>query len=712
MSHAEGTYKRLIMRDSILAGMVLGLALVQGYSASASTLRPYTVDAETLHLWHMNDQSVPVIDMGSDGTHLTALRNGATLGNVSYRGFGTALSTYDGGPDATNDAGHDAYLAARPLVNGSADNVVINYCGASGAFTFEALIRIDFDPEASISTNAAATNHGNFMQLINLDADESTNRVCQFRIVPAGLFKTNAGPLLEFINLNRDKSPQSLITAIPMNGADTIKFGSWYHVAVTFNGNTNQADNLKFYWTLADPSRSKASEIGSGQLLHELPAGCEPDFAIGQTGRQSSVTPYPNQNFLGLIDEVRISGVARSDVQMLFDGQPVVAAATPAAVTTASSATTPSPEANAQPATVEKTKAANEDGKTRRDSWTDKLTSANALIAGAFVIIAGLLCWLLYVLRKLVFGSGSGKVPTVPAVPVVAAVGPVPGQGQRVTVNDALQDATAMLKEVDSLISQANDYQPAQSRSSGSTTRFKKKPEVEEIASEKKDGEPEVGFRGVMRRVGLEDLIQMECMNCKSTILEIGNAKLKGRIFIEGGAIIHAVAGSLTGEPALYKLLALRGGEFSFKPLEEPERRTIHGQWMQLLMEAAQARDEETTFITAAEPKGFSFTPSTSTPEEIVAMATLLGDHPHVKELVLVASEGNVLYSSKCPDSEARATACNELLEAAKAVSGQLPLGEFHHLEIVNNQTRTVIQPAQGHHLMIGTPAESTGTLG
>src|SRR5882724_12996364 len=225
MNPSEGTPTSLTLGRAFLKfasrGAVLsGSCIVFVLQAQGSTLRPYTADADTLHLWHMNEQSVPVIDMGSDGTHLTALRNGATLGNVSYRGFGTALSTYDGGPEATNDAGHDAYLAARPLVNGSGDNVVINYCGASGAFTFEALVRIDFDPEASISTNTTATNHGSFMQLINLDADESTNRVCQFRLVPVGLFKTNAEPLLEFINLNKDKSPQSLMSAIPMNGAD------------------------------------------------------------------------------------------------------------------------------------------------------------------------------------------------------------------------------------------------------------------------------------------------------------------------------------------------------------------------------------------------------------------------------------------------------------------------------------------------------------
>src|ERR1051326_4013216 len=704
MIFSEGTQKPVTLGRNFLASaaqsaFLTGLSvvfLVQVNAGRAGTLRPYTVDADTLHLWHMNDQSVPVIDMGSDGMHLTALRNGATLGNVSYRGFGTALSTYDGGPDSAADAGHDAYLAARPLVNGSGNNVLMTYAGASGAFTFEALVRIDFDPEATFSTNSlTSSNHSSFMQIINLDADESTNRVCQFRLVPIGVLKGNTEPLLEFINLNKDKSPQSLTASIPTNGADAIKFGSWYHVAVTFDGDRDRSDDLKFYWTLVDPGRTKANSIGSGWMTNELPSGCSPDFAIGQTGRQSPVTPYPNQNFLGLIDEVRISGVARSETQMLFETQPIVASAT---------ATPAAEAAPTQPAPEKGKTSTREDKRSVEDGGNGRSNADNALIAGALVIIAGLLCWLVYVLRRLVFGGGKGAQTTALAKVVPA---------------DALQNAAAgFARGEESLISQAG-YQShhAQPRSngSGSTTHFKQKtviPVVEEVVvAERKEYETgaEPGFRGVMRRVGLEDLIQLECMNSKSTLLDIANEKLRGRIYIERGEIIPAVAGKLSGESALHKLLALRGGKFSLKPLEQPERRTIHGQWMQLLMEAAQLRDEETSFLTATEPKGFSFAPSTSTPEEIVAMATLLGEHPHVKELLVVAREGEVLYSSKCADVAGRATVCNDLLEAAKAVSTHLPLGDFHHVEIVNNQSRTVIQPAQGHHLLIGTPSDSPG---
>jgi hypothetical protein len=690
MSPSEGTQTSVTLGRAFLKSAarvaaftaILIVFVVQGHG---STLRPYTADADTLHLWHMNEQTVPVIDLGSDAMHLTALRNGATLGNVSYRGFGIALSTYDGGPESMADAGHDAYLAARPLVNGTGDNVLMNYAGPTGAFTFEAMVRIDFEPETASSTNSTATNHGTFLQIINLDADEGTNRVCQFRIVPIGVLKGNTEPLLEFINVNKEKSIQSLTARIPTNGPDGVRFGNWYHTAVTFDGDISRADNLKFYWTLVDPARTKANLIGSSQMTNELPVGCSPDFAIGQAGRQSPAALYPNQNFPGLIDEVRISGVARSETQMLFEGQQVIAAATPAVGAASSPNSAPD---KAKTPVHQMTKAGEEGG------WS----TTNTMITAGLIVIAGLLGWLLYVLRTLVFGGAKAIVP-------IAAP-----SAKKVTVTSALQDATAMLMEVDSLISQASEYQP-RTRSSGMPS-FRKKNSLEEAGMEEtqeSETDADVGFRGVMRKVGLEDLIQLECMNCKSTLLEISNGKMRGRIYIERGEIIHADADGLFGEPALYKVLGLRGGQFSLKALEQPERRTIQGQWMQLLMEAAQQRDEEETkFITAdgdADAKGFTFVPSTSSQEEVVAMATMLGEHPHVNELVLIANEGDVLYSSKCPDSAARAAVCNELLEAAKSISTQLPVGEFHHLEILNDQSRTVIQPAQGHHLMIGTPA-------
>src|SRR5215470_499538 len=79
---------------ALVAGLVLSTAASQ-----AEILGPYTPDADTLHLWHMNETTAPVVDAAPNGTDLTALENGATLGNESYaavKGFGTALGTYTG----------------------------------------------------------------------------------------------------------------------------------------------------------------------------------------------------------------------------------------------------------------------------------------------------------------------------------------------------------------------------------------------------------------------------------------------------------------------------------------------------------------------------------------------------------------------------------------------------------------------------------------
>jgi CheY-like chemotaxis protein len=109
--------------------------------------------------------------------------------------------------------------------------------------------------------------------------------------------------------------------------------------------------------------------------------------------------------------------------------------------------------------------------------------------------------------------------------------------------------------------------------------------------------QPQGGFRGMMRRVGLQEVLQLECLGRKSSVLEIFTGKVRGRIFICDGAIVHAESGTLQGEVALYGMLALRGGEFNLLPYIEPPRRTIEGQWESLLMEAARLTDEGQKFL-------------------------------------------------------------------------------------------------------------------
>lgn len=100
------------------------------------------------------------------------------------------------------------------------------------------------------------------------------------------------------------------------------------------------------------------------------------------------------------------------------------------------------------------------------------------------------------------------------------------------------------------------------------------------------------GFSGTLRQVGLTDVIQIECLRRSSCVLEVHNREDHGVIFIEQGAIIHATAGALHGEEALYRLLSMSNGEFRVQPYKNPPARTISGSWEYLLMESARLCDE------------------------------------------------------------------------------------------------------------------------
>jgi len=70
--------------------------------------------------------------------------------------------------------------------------------------------------------------------------------------------------------------------------------------------------------------------------------------------------------------------------------------------------------------------------------------------------------------------------------------------------------------------------------------------------------QPEEGFRGVLRRVGLQDVLQMECLARHSLCLEVSTQAVQGVIVVREGDIIHAEAGGRVGEEAFSYLMSLK----------------------------------------------------------------------------------------------------------------------------------------------------------
>ena len=196
---------------------------------------------------------------------------------------------------------------------------------------------------------------------------------------------------------------------------------------------------------------------------------------------------------------------------------------------------------------------------------------------------------------------------------------------------------------------------------------------------------PQEGFQGMLRRVGLPDVIQMECLGRNSSILEIHNLQLRGRVYIEDGRIIHAQAGEKEGEAAFYQLLALPSGEFQLQPFESPPKCTIEGQWEFLLMEAARMRDEM-----AAEA---SATGTTAEPAAVVESPVATPEAwSQVEETLICSGQGEPLYVWECPDRKARVALLQTVAQQAETLSQLIPLGNFDRLEIQFATGRAVAQ--------------------
>jgi len=215
---------------------------------------------------------------------------------------------------------------------------------------------------------------------------------------------------------------------------------------------------------------------------------------------------------------------------------------------------------------------------------------------------------------------------------------------------------------------------------------------------------PEPGFRGMVRRVPLMDVIQMECLGRNSSVLAVTTPRHSGNIFIKEGTIVHAEVGDLMGEEAFYKLFALPSGDFKLNPFAEPSETSITSSWESLLMQAAHVRDEnsernsERTETDAEEIASGSMGRRTLFPN-----ISATDDSARVEELLICSAGGDVLHAWQCPNSEFRINFLQFVGEKARLLENALQLGEFDRVEFQGKNERFVVQILSDRRVLVRT---------
>ena len=278
---------------------VMAAVGVMAAAHRAPAFQPYEADEHTLHLWHLDEAGPPFKDDGVSPSPLLGLLNGAKAGQPPFPGFGAAISFQ---PTPEGDRDYGPILLAKPAVdNGPKDNVDPPFpiMGNDGAFTIEALVKFDVMP---------ADTSGLALDIVSMDDETSDNRVFIFRVEKPGF--------LCFLPISGSDVRGGGLATLPTSGPHAVNTTDWFHAAVAYDGREGAVNNLKLYWTRLGAGNEAANMIGRGTLTADLGRQLA-DFAIGNTGNRQGISA-PKEFFPGLIDEVRISSIARAPYDFCF----------------------------------------------------------------------------------------------------------------------------------------------------------------------------------------------------------------------------------------------------------------------------------------------------------------------------------------------------------------------------------------------------------
>lgn len=211
----------------------------------------------------------------------------------------------------------------------------------------------------------------------------------------------------------------------------------------------------------------------------------------------------------------------------------------------------------------------------------------------------------------------------------------------------------------------------------------------------------ESGFRASLHGASLADLVQMECLSGRERVIRISSGSEVGYLFFRGGQIVHAVSRRGIGESAALEILRWNDGTFEPCSAGWPERDSISSNWQNLLLTAAQHRDESGRHNLVAFPSSRTAPRSPSSPapplsstspsraEVVVAPEAPASTLAHVRAAVRIDRTGAVVSAKGAAEELADVVAYASRL--AELVGDGLGMQSLLSIEAVHRRSRTLI---------------------
>ena len=164
------------------------------------------------------------------------------------------------------------------------------------------------------------------------------------------------------------------------------------------------------------------------------------------------------------------------------------------------------------------------------------------------------------------------------------------------------------------------------------------------VAASGASQDQDAGFVGELKRIQLDNLIQLYCLSAETMAVKINQGDYSGTVYLEEGEIVHAESGSRSGEDAFYAIMALQGGRIETSQTEKAVQRTIHQNYQFLLMEAARRSDENSWMEDDAVSVDVEACTSGLVPEAQTLRALVVDDSKLMRKIIagMLTAEGDI----------------------------------------------------------------------
>ena len=259
---------------NLIAVLLAGCSVLS--FAQTTPIQPHIADADTLQLWHLDETS---------GNYSNSISGGMTLFNWGQRGnYGEPAFT-----------GFGNAWGAVPATNSNLQVTNVNWAvggnmrGATGAFTWEMLIRPDLAASSGVAQRLIQSQNDMHLSLTYNAAQGYVYLTYWDVILNANPFQIRLDTL----------------------GANAYTAGKWFHVAVTYDGTGSGS----VYWTALDNYTGTANQIGTFSTIG-INSYTSSSIAFGGAINSGGT------GFDGAIDEIRISNTVRNSNDFLTEKEP------------------------------------------------------------------------------------------------------------------------------------------------------------------------------------------------------------------------------------------------------------------------------------------------------------------------------------------------------------------------------------------------------